>query len=111
MSEVDVVGLKAVRAGAEVLGFHPEVAQQVDELVDVDDVWKVVDGHRLVREHHRTQDLQRLVFGPLRCDLPMQLVAAFNDETSHDPEFRGGVNASLTILTGFSTPEIGKVVA
>ena len=105
--EVDVVRLEAPGAGAQVLCLHAEVAQQVDELVDVDDVWQIVDGDRLGREHHRAEYLQRLVLGTLRDDLPLQAVPALNDETSHAPEFRRTLHAFVRFLEGLSTPNWG----
>ena len=105
--QIHVVGLKAPRARPQVLGFHAQVAQQMDELVDVDNVWQVVDGHGLRREQHGAKDLQRLVLGTLGDDLPLQAVPALNDETSHAPEFRRSRHAVPATSPGFSTPTGG----
>ena len=107
--QVHVVRFETPRPRAEVLGFHPQIAQQVDQLVDVDNVWQVVDGHGLCSEHHCTQNLQRLVLRTLGNDLPVQPLAALNDETSHAPEFRGPTHAPRRATSGLSTPIRGKV--
>ena len=60
--------------------LHANLAQQLDEVVDVADVGDVTDGYRVCRQQRGTDDLQCLVLGALRGNGTAQQVSAFNLE-------------------------------
>ena len=78
--QVHVRGLEAVGVRAFLGHPHAHVAQQLDEVVHVEDVGHVAHHHLVRREQCRADDLQRLVLGALRADFPAQLVSSFDDE-------------------------------
>ena len=56
--DVDLICLEAVAPIITELGdLHPDLTQQVDEVVDVEDIGDVVDGHYLGGEEYRRDDL------------------------------------------------------
>ena len=82
--EVDVVGLKRIVVGIVTRHLHTNVAQQLDEVVDIEDVRYIGDAHRVAGEQCGTDHLQRLVLGTLRCDGSLQGVTTLNDKRCHD---------------------------
>ena len=81
--EVDVLGLETVGVGGQLAHFHAQVAQQLNELVDVADVGNVADGDGLRRQQYRAENLEGFVFGALGRDFAAQRFAAAYFKCSH----------------------------
>jgi hypothetical protein len=54
---VDLCGVEPVGAGTELLDFAPEVANELDELIDVHNIGEVVDGDGLSRQEYSADNL------------------------------------------------------
>ena len=81
--QVYPVGLKGIASGSQLLHAHTHVAQQVDQVVHVEDVGHVVDRHPLGGQQRGTDHLQCLVLRPLWHDLTRHAAAALNHERAH----------------------------
>ena len=56
--------------------LHTDILQQLDEVVDVADIWNVMNGYCLTGQQCGTDNLQGFVLGALRSDFATQQVAA-----------------------------------
>ena len=78
--EVDLAGLQADFVGSVAAYLDAHAFEQVDEVVDVEDVGKVLDDDFLAGEQAGADDLHGLVLGALRHNLAFELVTSFNTE-------------------------------
>ena len=77
--DVDFVSLEGIATLViEARHLHADVAQQVDEVVYIEDVGDVVDRHDLRGEEDSGDDLERFVLCALGTDATLQGIAAFN---------------------------------
>ena len=65
------------------LDVHPDSAQQLDEVLDVQDLRDIGDRDRFGGEKYGADNLQGLVFRALWGDFAVQAVTAFDDKTAH----------------------------
>ena len=77
---IETVGLELPSMVAEVGDTNAHLAQQVDEVVDIENVGHIPDDDRLGREQDGRNDLECFVLGSLRSNLAMQFVSAFDDK-------------------------------
>ena len=80
---VDVVRREGVLPFGAALHAHAHPAQQVDQVLDVQDLRDVGDGDRLGGEEDGADHLQGFVLGALGMDLAAEAVSAFDDKTAH----------------------------
>ena len=94
--QVQVSGTETVGVAVDTLHLNTDIFQQADEVVDVEDVGNVGDGHLVGGEQRGADDLQGLVFGSLRSDGTLQRVPSFDDECCH-----GFVGLSVGFISFF----------
>jgi len=78
--QVHLVGLEGIAALAAGCHLHVDVAQQLDQVVHVEDVGNVADLHLVAREQRGRDHLQGFVLGSLRRYLSFEQVPAFDDK-------------------------------
>ena len=77
---VEIVRLESPCVVAHVDDSYSHLAEEVDEIVDIEDVWYILDGDGVGRKQYGSDDFEGFVFGSLRCYLSVELVASFNYE-------------------------------
>ena len=78
--EIELVCLKRIVAGRIGCHLHPDVLEQSDQIVDVENIRDIADPHCVAREQRGADHLQSLVLGTLRHDGSTQGMAAFDNE-------------------------------
>ena len=78
--QIHLVGLKGVAALRALCHLHVDVAQQLYQVVHVENVGNIADFHLLVRKQRGTNHLQGLILGSLRSDFALQEMSSFNDK-------------------------------
>ena len=63
--------------------LHSHSFKERDEIDHVAYLGDILYRHRAVGEQNRTDDLQSLVFGTLRCNFATKSVASFDYERTH----------------------------
>ena len=63
--------------------MHPDIAQQLNEIVDIADVGNVAYDDFIAGQQRRTDHLQRFVLGTLWGNSPFQQVSALYLECGH----------------------------
>ena len=81
--QIQLVGLKAVRIDPLARHFHAHVAEQLDEIVHIQDVGHVMDGHFLRCQQSGTENLKHFILGSLRMDVALQAMSAFYHKCCH----------------------------
>ena len=83
--EVDLAGTERIGVVRQLLHLDPHRPQQIDELHDVQNPGHVVHDDPPGRQQRGAEDLQRFVLGPLRGDLAVKAVPAFDLKICHNP--------------------------
>lgn len=78
--QVDVLGLETVCPLSYLCRLHAQIAQQLYEVIDIENVGQVINFYGLRGEQRSTQYLQSLVLSALRYQLAVHTTAAFYNE-------------------------------
>ena len=84
VGRVHGIGLEGIHALGQTRDLHAHVLQQLDEVLHIQDLRDVADGHGFAGEEYGADDFQGLVFGSLRGNAAGQLVSAFDDKLCHN---------------------------
>ena len=78
--EIELIGLKRIVAGRIGSHLHPDVFEQSDEIVDIENIGHITDPHIVAREQRSANHLQSFVLGSLWRDGSTQGMTAFDNE-------------------------------
>lgn len=80
---IQFFGAKSILAFLQARDLHADGLEEVNQVIDIEDVGDVADNDLLAGEQSGTEDLQRLVFRPLRGDAAVEFVTSFYDKCGH----------------------------
>ena len=78
--QVDSIGLKCIGIGSRMLHLHLHVAQELYQVIHIQDIRYIMDCHFFRRKQCCTNDLQGFILCALRNNLTGQPVTAFYDK-------------------------------
>ena len=87
VTDIHIIGLEAVCIHPFFAYLNPHFAEQLYEVVHIENVGHIMNSHFVARQKCGADDLQHLVFRALRIYVAMQFVSALNDKRSHTLSF------------------------